>query len=195
MSAPRETIRTFLAVYPDPGTLARIADATARFRGRTDAVRWTPDHQLHFTLRFFGDLDLAERRAVVGALDDVAPGLSPVSLALRGTGAFPGWSRPRVIWVGAGSGGDELEAMARRFDQAFEAAGLGRADKPFRAHLTIGRVREGRSIAPGVLNDLRACPLSAPAFRVGTVRLMGSRLGPSGAAHTELYEIPLGEDS
>lgn len=195
MPASPDTIRTFLAVYPDASTLDRVSGMVASFRNRTRAIRWTPDHQLHFTLRFFGDLDLAARRSVVLALDDAGPKLSPVSLSLNGIGAFPNWGRPRVIWVGAGGGGGELETIARRLEDGFVEAGLGRADKPFRAHLTIGRIRDGQKLESGVQQEMERTIFSTPPFRIGTLKLMGSRLGPAGATHTELYEILIGGEA
>jgi len=192
MNEPAPLIRTFLAAYPPADILAGVSGVLAPFRERTRAVRWAPDTQLHFTLRFFGDLDLPARRAIIGVLDDAAEDLAPVSFPIRGLGAFPNWRRPRVIWAGAGPGGEDLEAAARRLDIRFNEAGLGRADKPFKAHLTVGRIRDGQRLDAELQKDLERCPLATPVFMIDTLRLMASRLGPGGADHSELYAIPLG---
>lgn len=71
-----------------------------------------------------------------------------------------------------------------------ERAGFDRADKPFRPHLTLGRVREG---ARG-LEALRGYALSAPsppAAFLDRIVVMKSDLDPSGARYTALREVRL----
>ena len=136
----------------------------------------------HFTLRFFGDLD---PRAVARAgtvLDATAARAAPFALELCGLGVFPGWSRPRVLWVGSGSGGERLAALARELERGFEAAGLGAADKPFApSHRgpVAGRARGGCERARSAAAAVEA----VAAFTVSAVALMQSRLGPGGARH------------
>lgn len=192
MSQTPALVRTFLAVYPDAATQVRLTELTARLRTQLTGVRWSPDHQLHFTLRFFGDLDEAARARAAAALAELTPTLAPVSFPLSGLGAFPDWNRARVIWVGAGAGKDALEEIARRLDIRFGEAGLLRADRPFRAHLTLARLREGERLDPTAVDLLRQSAFQTPPLTVSELRLMGSALGRAGATHTLLRAFPLG---
>jgi 2'-5' RNA ligase len=197
MSTPEEVrharpTRTFLAVYPDAAARAALDSLLADLAPLGRDIRWTRVEQLHFTLRFFGDLDavaLARAGEVAAA---VAAGEAPLSVTLDGLGAFPDWRRPRVVWVGVGDGGAALEALAARLEEAFAGAGLGRADKPFRAHLTIGRVREGARLPQNVVDRLAARAFRAGPMRVEELRLMASRLGAGGAEHRVVRAVPLG---
>jgi RNA 2',3'-cyclic 3'-phosphodiesterase len=188
-----DTHRTFLAVYPDPATIRLINDKITALRERFGGIRWTPEHQLHFTLRFFGNLDDKALARAVRVLEDNAREIPALSFPLNSLGAFPDWRRPRIFWIGAGAGGDELEAAARRLDIAFCEAGLGRADKPFRAHLTIGRLREGASLDRSEIDNLRREPFATPPFAVTELRLMLSRLSPKGATHVVHFAVALGK--
>jgi RNA 2',3'-cyclic 3'-phosphodiesterase len=190
-----DTHRTFLAVYPDPATIRLINDKITGLRERFGGIRWTPEHQLHFTLRFFGNLDDKALATAARVLEDNAPRTPALSFPLNSLGAFPDWRRPRIFWIGAGAGGDDLEAVARRLDIAFGEAGLGRADKPFRAHLTIGRLREGESLERPEIDALRGDTFSTPPFEVADLRLMLSRLGPRGATHEVFRTIRLANRS
>lgn len=192
MSQTPAFVRTFLAVYPDAATQVRLTELTARLRTQLSGVRWSPDHQLHFTLRFFGDLDEAARARAAAALAEVTPTLAPVSFPLSGLGAFPDWNRARVIWVGAGAGKDALEEIARRLDIRFGEAGLLRADRPFRAHLTLARLREGERLDPASIDLLRQSAFQTPPLTVSELCLMASALGRGGATHTLLQAFPLG---
>jgi 2'-5' RNA ligase len=188
-----ERTRTFVAVHPDEAAVAAIAELLALLQaieGR--AIRWLRAEQVHVTLRFLGDCDAAQVAAAGEALARVAAATRGFDLAPEGIGAFPNWRRPRVLWLGAGEGGAALESLAHSLEEAFREAGLGSADKPFRAHLTLGRVRERGTLSPASAATFEAMRTVIPVFRVGTVRLMASRLTPAGAVHRPIAAARLG---
>lgn len=180
-------IRTFLAVYPDHDTQIRLTELIDRLRRERREVRWSSEHQLHFTLRFFGDLNVDQRSTVEGILTTVAPRQIPFPVLLSGIGAFPDWIRPRVIWVGAGRGKEQLETLARDLEKRFVNAGFPPADRPFQAHLTIGRIRDGERLLPPAIAALQKEPFTTPPMTIDDMRLMASGLGKGGATH-----LPLG---
>lgn len=188
-SAP---IRTFLAVYPDGETLIRLTELIERLRRERREVRWSQEHQLHFTLRFFGDLTSEQRARVEEILQAVAPKQIPFSVPLTGIGAFPDWIRPRVIWVGAGRGKERLEDLARELEKRFVGAGFPRADRPFAPHLTIGRLREGERLLPPAVAALQKDPIATPPMVIDEMRLMASGLGKGGATHLPLAGFRFG---
>jgi 2'-5' RNA ligase len=118
-----------------------------------------------------------------------AEGATAPEAEIGGIGAFPSLERPRTLWAGLARGGEELVALGRRVNAAIDAAGFERADKPFRPHLTLGRVREG---ARG-LEALRAYapPPPPPPARLDRIVVMKSDLHPSGARYTALREVRL----
>lgn len=188
-SAP---VRTFLAVYPDHETHIRLTELVERLRRERREIRWSPEDQLHFTLRFFGDLGGAERLRVEEILAAVAPRQIPFPVPLAGLGAFPDWIRPRVIWVGAGRGKERLEELARDLEKRFVAAGFPPADRSFSPHLTLGRVREGERLLPPAVAALQKDAFATPAMVVDELRLMASGLGKGGATHLPLAGYRLG---
>ena len=186
--------RTFVAVYPDTDARAALAACLARLAADVPrGVRWIPPDQAHLTLRFFGDLTDEAVTVATRVVSSITAARPPFTLAWGGLGAFPDWRRPRVIWIGAGTGGAELEALAADFDHGFHAAGLGRADRPFRSHLTLGRCRVGETLDPATIERLRSWPVDLPPSPVTVVRLMASRLERRGAAHHLLSDARLGE--
>ena len=181
------TRRAFVAVFPPEEVLARVADLRSRLEPDLPALRWVASRNVHFTLRFFGDLlpDAIARAASV--LDAVASRTAPFSLTLEGLGVFPSWKRPRVLWVGASQGGEVLSALARELERGFREARLERADKPFVPHLTLGRWRDGVVPAPERAEAAvgRVGPVGS--FAVDRVVLTESRLGPGGSTYTPLH--------
>ena len=118
-------------------------------------------------------------------------GVAPFPVGLAGLGAFPARGAPRVLWAGVDRGVRELGELAARTEKALLARGFeeARDERPFRAHVTIGRPRGSRG--GGRLRDL----LEELSFRGGThlleeVTLVESRLTPRGAKYEAVERIP-----
>jgi 2'-5' RNA ligase len=109
----------------------------------------------------------------------VAPavaGAAPMTLRLAGAGRFGSRRRPTVCWAGVAGDVEGLTALAGRLAGAAGAVGLPVEDRPFRAHLTLGRWRPGQE-ADGDLPD-RLAGYRGPAWPVREVVLWRSHLGP-----------------
>jgi len=183
--------RVFVAVFPPPEVLAALAELRRRLEPELPGLRWVGAGNLHFTLRFFGDRNPREIAGAAGVLDAVAAAAAPFAVELSGLGVFPGWSRPRVLWVGCAGGGAVLEALARTLERGFQEAGLGRADKRFVPHLTLGRWRDPRPADLARAQEACGAVGRVAGFRVESVGLIRSRLDPGGSVYTPLHGAPL----
>jgi 2'-5' RNA ligase len=76
---------------------------------------------------------------------------APFTVRLSGAGAFPAADRPRVLWLGIVEGTAELAALAGTLGDRLAEHGWDRDERPFRAHLTLGRADgvpgAGRAVA------------------------------------------------
>jgi 2'-5' RNA ligase len=153
------------------------------------SVGFTRIEQLHFTLAFLGEQpEAALARACEAA--EAARELPQFELAISGRGAFPGMSRPRVLWLGAGKGAAPLTALAEKLCGGLRERGFALEDRAFRPHLTLGRVKSrGDRDARRALEAIPPGELAR--FTVRELSLMQSVLGPAGANHTELRAFPL----
>lgn len=181
-------MRLFLAVFP-PAAVQEAADAVIEsLRRPGDGISWVKRENLHYTMRFLGEVgEDGARRAAEAALEAVA-GARAFGAVLGSLGAFPNPRRARVLWIGMSEGAEPLVSLARALEQALRGRGFDRADKPFAAHLTIGRVRDrdqdwgDRVVA--------AKPLGAR-FTVGTLQVIESTLSPKGSIYRVRAEAPL----
>jgi RNA 2',3'-cyclic 3'-phosphodiesterase len=101
--------------------------------------RWVNVDGLHLTLRFLGatpDVRVQELSVAVAA---AAAGAAPFRVELTGGGAFPDPARPRVLWIGIGTGVAELRALERRLDVELQRLGWSTDDRPLQPHLTLAR--------------------------------------------------------
>jgi 2'-5' RNA ligase len=187
-----ETVRTFAAVFPSPEVLEALGSLRTELEPHLPGLRWVAVENLHFTLRFFGNLTRAEIDRAAQAMGEVAPHCVPFDLELSGLGVFPSWKRPRILWAGAAVGGNTLEALARALEREFRAARLGKSDKPFKAHLTLGRWRDPRGQDLDPARSACEGTETIGTFRVEETRVMQSVLGPEGPKYTVLYRARLG---
>ncbi len=188
-------IRSFIAVPISPEVREQLRAAQDELRRADADVKWVAPENFHITLKFLGGVtpDRLEEtwKSVVAAL----AGTGRFTMRFRGAGAFPSPNRPRVIWAGVSEGADDLAALAARVEEACAGCGFPSEERPFRAHLTLGRARR-----PAPSASLRAA-IEALADRdlgeveVARVQLMRSQLTPSGAIYQVLQEHTLAQEA
>ena len=172
---------------------ARFADEIARLRGLSRSVAWTVPENLHITLKFLGPIELTQRALVATALARLASGVAGFGITLRGLGAFPTLTRPRVIWGGVDQGAHALTALADAVEQALTPLGFT-AEERFVPHVTLGRVRQPRR--DPVLTEALALAATRDfgGVHVDRIALMRSALSPKGARYDELATWKLSRD-
>ncbi len=182
-----ELTRAFLAFLLEQPILDAAADVQRQMRElfAPGSVKWVDPENFHITVRFFGDLDrkgLDKALLVAGELDGA---FEAVPVRIGAVSAFPSPSRPQTLWVGLGSEQEGLAALAARVDRILREAGFGRSDKPWKSHLTIGRIRRG--VSARVPRDWTAgLTWAAGDSKISRIALMQSELRPQGPRYTPL---------
>lgn len=101
--------------------------------------RWVSVAGLHLTLRFLGATPDTRLPELAEAVAVAARGVAPFRIELSGGGAFPSPQRPRVLWIGIGTGEAELVGLAGRLNAELHRLGWPLDDRPMQAHLTLAR--------------------------------------------------------
>jgi 2'-5' RNA ligase len=168
--------RLFVAVDPPAEARTHLDRALSPLRGAAGEPRWIPPERWHVTLLFLGAVavdDVAGLRAAVATA--VAP-TAPLRLLLAGAGRFGSGRRPQVFWTGLEGDVGALTDLADRLRAGARGLGLPVEDRPFRAHLTVGRWRPGGPADPALPGRLAG--YRGPAWPVTEVALLASHLGP-----------------
>jgi len=154
-------------------------------------INWTRRGNWHLTLYFLGEVDDGSLSVIRNALAGVKR--SRFTLQAGGGGFFPPGKPPRVIWVGLRQGGEASSALAGDIEGALTRVGCPERDKPFTAHLTLGRVKKGaRDDWKALQRFLQAAVW--PEIEVDFFVLWQSSLTPSGPVYKEVERYPLGSD-
>lgn len=184
-------MRLFLAVELEPELRRLLHEATAPVRALVPGAAWVAEDRLHLTLKFLGEQPDTLVPQLTTAMNEIAERHWPVPMRLRGVGAFPNLRRPRVMWVGI-EPAPKLELLQHDVEERCSALGLEVEGKPFRPHLTIGRLRgteKGESLRElaRTAREIR--------FRADTdvlaIALMHSKLTPAGPRYERLAEARL----
>jgi 2'-5' RNA ligase len=185
-------MRIFLAMFPPPETQTLAWDVVEALKRPADGVSWVKRDNLHFTLRFIGEIGEDGLARVTAAAREAAAQSPAFDAVLGHCGAFPGLKRARVLWLGLEQGGPPMTVVAGALDRALAKRGFEPEKNKFAPHLTIGRVREPRHdwtaplAAVGTLAEAQAAR-----FAVRSLQVMQSQLHPAGSIYRVLEDVPL----
>lgn len=182
-----QRVRSFIAVALSEGAREAAAQLAGRLRQkeRGEGVRWVRPESYHLTLRFLGNV---AREAIPELAESVAGQVAasaPFAICLGAPLVFPSPRQPRVIAL-AVEPESTLTSLAEGVERGVQAAGLPAERRRFRAHLTLGRVRNRRF--PSLEGE---GAVDCPAFPVDEIVLYKSDLHRTGAVYTALERIEL----
>jgi 2'-5' RNA ligase len=183
-------VRLFLAIDPGAECRRQLSIAIDGLRLQASGIRWVREDQLHFTLAFLGEVEDARVAGISESMHAVAARHYAFPASVSGSGVFPDWRRPRVVWLGCIDGG-ELDALGADVGRACASLGFP-PERAFKAHLTIGRAQQplGAEERDALGNALRGFTESY-AFQVNRIVLMRSTLSPKGSRYSEVATYPL----
>lgn len=183
-------IRAFVALDLPADVQRDLAAFCAPLQKLDAAVSWIRPDRIHLTLKFLGNVEESAVEAIGDALRSAVESVSPFALRPAGCGAFPSLREMRVIWVGVQGELEPLKGLHRRVEEALERLGFPKENRPFRAHLTLGRVK-GRRQLKALQEALTARhSYQGVIFDVSEVVLYKSDLKPDGAQYTPLKRLP-----
>lgn len=184
-------VRAFFAAEIDDGLRAELAVVIEELDRVGAQVRWVRPENLHFTVKFLGDVPLAETGAIAEAARAVCAEHKSFAGQVRGVGPFPPQKRMRVVAAHMSDDG-RLGALRDDLETSMEEFGVPPDGRSFKAHLTLGRVKgSGRvselaeALAPYAERDFGEC-------YVEELTLFQSELSRSGPTYTALAHVPLG---
>lgn len=184
-------IRAFLAVELEDGVRSRVAGCIDRMAPQVSGIKWVEPENIHLTMKFFGDVDQLEIPEICETVQNSIAGHEPFSMTCHGMGAFPKLARARTLWVGVTEGLEEMCSLQSDIDQQLKQVGFRGESRRFHPHITIGRVRDGKS--QKLIEDLLQSQVEAEfgISAVVAVTLFSSQLSKAGPEYSVLARFDL----
>jgi 2'-5' RNA ligase len=180
------TIRSFIAIELPEVIRTQLQNLQDNLKTCGFKVRWVRPGNIHLTLKFLGNIDEKKMEKVGRTLKARVNQFTPLLLSAKGFGVFPGIRRPRIIWVGLGGQVSSLVALQKMVVKDLETIGYQGEKTPFKAHLTLGRVK-------GAIDALRLqdaiqtfADFESEIFLADEVFLFKSDLKPGGPVYSKL---------
>lgn len=185
--------RTFIAIAAIDEVHAAAMTAIERLRSAAENVKWVEPDNLHWTLQFLGDLTDVEMAEVCLRTVRAAAQEEAFTVAAHGVGAFPSNERPRVLWLGAGEGGEAMRRLQARIEESLSSLGFRGENRQFVPHLTLGRVASRGGNAGPVLAERLAKlgDYDGGVMAVDEVTVYASEPSRSGPTYHVLARAPL----
>lgn len=153
-------------------------------------VRWVPPDNIHLTLKFLGEVKEDLIPEIAKKLTSICAGHETFSIKIKGTGAFPNYRNPNVLWVGIDYS-SQLERLFSAIDGGMSDLGFAKETRKFAPHLTLGRVKDKRGIEPVIRELSQFKDTFFGIVNVNEVLLMKSVLKPSGAEYSKVAVFKL----
>jgi RNA 2',3'-cyclic 3'-phosphodiesterase len=193
MPDTEKNIRAFLAIEPPDKILAEISHLQEKLKREISGkLSWTRPQGNHLTLKFFGDISMADVENIGNAVKKETVGVGPLLLKVEKLGVFPDWRRPRVLWLGTTGDTEKLTMLQNKLETDFEELGFPRENRSFRAHLTLARIKIPQNAAGLEAAAKKLDNFSAGEFSATELILFQSTLTPQGAIYARLKTIALG---
>jgi RNA 2',3'-cyclic 3'-phosphodiesterase len=179
-----------IKINPDKEFLDKIHSLEASLR--YEKIKWVEDHNIHITLKFFGETEEKRIPGILSALRITASGTAPFSLYLKQLGIFGSSYDPRVIWIGI-EPYKELVTLMKRIQEEIKPLGFEPDRQNLVPHLTLGRIKNLKDKALFQQTIDRYKTLSSGEFNASSFILFESILKKEGPTYKtlETFHLPI----
>lgn len=184
-------IRIFFAIDLPPAAKETLGGliASLKKKSRSNAIRWSKPENLHITLQFLAEVRSEHLAVLIDRVRSEMEGVvSHTALTLGALRLFPSPYRPRVIVLDIASQ-TELAELSKIIGKGIQAAHYEVENRPFRAHLTLGRIKYPQNVDLNFLSEFTRAPFEK--IEVSEVVLFRSEPQPEGSHYTIMEKIVL----
>jgi 2'-5' RNA ligase len=187
-----QTLRTFIALELPTAVHHLLEKLQRELKSVRLRARWVRSENIHLTLKFLGNINPGDINQIGVVISEAAEKSAPLRLSVQGIGFFPGIKRPRVVWVGLGGQVQQLIELQLTLANKLEPFGFPKDKRPFKGHLTLGRIKE--AVSPKTIRRIiqEYADFGTQEFTAGQIILYKSDLRPSGAVYTPLQRVDFG---
>jgi RNA 2',3'-cyclic 3'-phosphodiesterase len=139
ISAMMKRLFAAIKIYPDKNFMDQLHHL--KIHMGHEKIKWVEDHNIHVTLKFFGETDERKIPEITRVLKKVAGENPAFGFHLQSLGIFGSKYDPRVVWIGI-EPYDRLVKLMKDLHAELKTIGYEPDRQNLVPHLTIGRIKE-----------------------------------------------------
>lgn len=174
----------FIAVDIPDEVKGDYALVVMRLREFPSVTTWIDPRKAHLTLTFLGEIDDAQRAAVIACIDTLA--VSPFTITTEQIGISQQKGGRVVVWAGVKCPEELTKAIADITKQLRGIPAVRKA-KPFRANITLARFENVRSMDE-LEQAIAKINLPQRSWTVDALSVYQSELTNNGPVYTALHK-------
>ncbi len=152
-------------------------------------LRWTPDEQLHVTVKFLGEVDDRDIPPICEMLAECCEQFPEFDLSTGPLGTFPTGKAARVLWIGVQDPSLTLHRLFEDLERRLESVGIPPEGRQFQPHITLARIPKNRE-SDSMADTIQELDLQGT-FGVRSIELMASIKERGRFAHQTMAEFKL----
>lgn len=129
----KKDIRIFFALWPD-ARLRQQLTRVAHLMAVEHPARRVPDHNLHMTLHFIGNVSFDELDCLLPAARKLVAPRFELSVDCHGH-----FAKSRVAWLGCGEVPEALQKLHRQLGECLQPCGYRPEKRRYNPHVTVAR--------------------------------------------------------
>lgn len=185
-------VRVFFAIDLPAATREQLTVFMNRVKrmAKPHAIRWTKPENLHITLQFLPEVHSQDLPSLIANVrEQLAIDINQLMITFGALQLFPHPFRPRVLVLDVAPQAT-LSGLSSLVGKGVAASQLPVEDRPFRAHLTLGRIKQPQGLDLKFISQFATPPAVDP-FGVKDIVLFRSEPQPEGSHYSVLERIDL----
>ena len=180
-------MRLFVAIELADTAREEILKVVEELSAKHNKQRFVSPDNLHFTLKFLGEVPENKIAAVENAVAESVNGIKPFIVRTQGLGFFGSRRSARVVWVGTNKGREEIIQIARNLDSRLSA--FRKDEREPSPHITICRPGGDTTKLIEDVEKMKYRELGE--MLVTAIKLKKSTLTPKGAVYEDVRTFEL----
>ncbi len=185
-------IRLFIALKIEKEIQEKFDAIISDFRTKDGEVKWVSSKNLHITIKFLGNTERKEVNLIIDQLYKSVKGFQQIESEFHCLGGFPNLRKPKVIWTDIDKNRQSVIELAESIEQALTSVRFDKSGKPFKPHLTLGRVKSYEGLTQ-LTDYLTSYQFERIPIIFNKVQLIQSTLTQKGPIYKILEEITLSQ--
>ena len=176
-----------LKIHPDAEFLGKYRELKQELRH--EQIKWVEEHNIHVTLKFFGETEERKIPEICSVLKRSASSAATFHLQLNRLGLFGSSYAPKVIWVGIEPFA-ELSFLMKNIHHDLKSIGFEPDRQNLVPHLTLGRIKflRDKVIFNRTIEQFKS--ISSTQLFIGEMILFESILHREGPEYIALEKFP-----